>query len=48
MHVTVQFVKVLQYMYVLYTKIRLGNVGSPMRHQKEALARWPIRYNSYS
>ena len=30
MHVTVQFVKVLQYIYVLYTKIRLGNVGSPM------------------
>ena len=25
MHVTVQFVKALQYIYVLYTKIRLGN-----------------------
>ena len=25
MHVTVQFVKVLQYICVLYTKIRLGN-----------------------
>ena len=25
MHVTVQFVKVLQYVYVLYTQIRLGN-----------------------
>ena len=25
MHVTVQFVKVLQYIYVLCTKIRLGN-----------------------
>ena len=27
MHVTVQFVKVLQYIYALYTNIRLGNVG---------------------